>query len=159
MEREQKIHRLFQISVLLKGLHAAVELASGLLVLIVSARTITQVLTALTGDELAEDPHDLVAHYLFQLGQHLSVGEKQFGGIYLLSHGVVNMALVVGLLANKLWAYPASLGILSGFVVYQLYRFSHTHAIGLIVLTLFDLLVLGLIWHEYKLMRRKNTSG
>ena len=29
------------------------------------------------------------------------------------------------------------------------------HGIGLIVLTLFDLVVMFLIWHEYKLVRRQ----
>jgi uncharacterized membrane protein len=159
MDREKKIHRLFEISVLLKGLHAALELASGFLILFVSTGTIARVLTALTQDELAKDPHDMVARYLFQMGQHLSVGAKQFGALYLLSHGIVNMALVAGLLANRIWAYPASLAILGAFAGYQVYRFTHTHAAGLIVLTLFDLLVLWLIWHEYSLMRRRRASG
>jgi uncharacterized membrane protein len=38
--------------------------------------------------------------------------------------------------------------------VYQLYRFSYTHGVGLIALTVFDILVMGLVWHEYSLMRR-----
>ena len=62
--------------------------------------------------------------------------------------------LVIGLLKNKLWAYPASLIALGLFVLYQLYRFSYTHGAGLIVLTVFDLLVMSLIWHEYRLVRR-----
>jgi uncharacterized membrane protein len=74
-----------------------------------------------------------------------------------LTHGIINMGLVVGLLANRLWAYPASLAILGAFVFYQVYRFTHTHALGLIMLTLFDLLVLWLIWHEYSLMRQRRA--
>jgi len=71
-----------------------------------------------------------------------------------LSHGIVKLALVAGLLANRLWAYPASLAVMSLFIVYQLYRFSFTHSAGLIVLSLFDGVVMVLIWHEYRLMRR-----
>jgi uncharacterized membrane protein len=70
------------------------------------------------------------------------------------SHGVVKLALVVGLLRNKLWAYPASLIALGLFIVYQLYRYSYTHGIGLIVLTAFDVFVMWLIWHEYRLVRQ-----
>jgi uncharacterized membrane protein len=154
MEKENKLHRLFEISILLKGLHAALELLSGALLLFVSRGTIVDILAYLTQNELAEDPHDLIAHYLYQLGQHLSVGAKTFGALYLLSHGAVNMALVAGLLAGKLWAYPAALIVLSAFAGYQVYRFTHTHAVGLIVLTLFDLLVLWLVWREYRLVRR-----
>jgi len=39
------------------------------------------------------------------------------------------------------------------FIVYQLYRFSHTHGAGLIALTVFDIFVMGLIWHEQRLIR------
>ena len=67
---------------------------------------------------------------------------------------MVKLALVIGLLKGKLWSYPASLIVLGLFIVYQLYRFSYTHGAGLIVLTILDVVVMGLIWHEYRLMRR-----
>jgi uncharacterized membrane protein len=43
------------------------------------------------------------------------------------------------------------------FVVYQLHRFTVTHAILLIPLSLFDLVVIGLIWLEYR--RTDNGIG
>ena len=58
----------------------------------------------------------------------------------------------------ELWAYPVSLVVLGLFIVYQLYRFSYTHGVGLIVLTVFDVIVMGLIWHEYRLVRLHLTS-
>jgi uncharacterized membrane protein len=48
---------------------------------------------------------------------------------YLLSHGLVKVLLVAGLLREKLWAYPASLIVLSAFIAYQTYRYSSTHSI------------------------------
>ena len=48
---------------------------------------------------------------------------------------------------------------MSLFVLYQLYRFSYTHGFGLIVLTVFDVIVMILIWHEYGLMRRHLPHG
>jgi uncharacterized membrane protein len=62
------------------------------------------------------------------------------------------------LIRNKLWAYPASLLVLGLFSAYQLYRFSYTHSVGLIVLTVFDVIVMELIWHEYRLVSRNLTS-
>ena len=47
---------------------------------------------------------------------------------------------------------------MSLFIVYQLYRYVDTHAFDLVVLTVFDLIVIGLIWHEYRLMRRHGRS-
>src|ERR1700730_7608209 len=46
------------------------------------------------------------------------------------------------------------IGILTLFIIYQIYRFYDTQSLGLIVLTVFDLFVMVLIWHEYGLMRR-----
>jgi uncharacterized membrane protein len=92
------------------------------------------------------------------LAQNLTVSTQRFYAFYLLSHGVIKLLLVAGLLRKKLWAYPASLLVLGLFIVYQLYRFSYTHGIGLIVLTVFDVIVMGLIWHEYQMVRRHLTS-
>jgi uncharacterized membrane protein len=107
---------------------------------------------------LIEDPNDFVATHLLSLAQNLTVGTQRFYAFYLLSHGVIKLLLVAGLLGKKLWAYPASLVVLGLFIVYQLYRFSYTHGVGLIVLTVFDVIVMGLIWHEYQMVRRHLTS-
>jgi uncharacterized membrane protein len=66
----------------------------------------------------------------------------------------VKLFLVAGRLRNKLWAYPASLVVMGLFIVYQIYRFSYTHGWGLIVLSVFDIVVIWLIWHEYRVVRR-----
>jgi uncharacterized membrane protein len=151
---EHRIHQIFQLSVLLKGAHAAIECVGGVALALVSTSTITDLVYALTQEELIEDPKDLIATHLRIMAEQFSVGTKHFYAFYLLSHGVVKLLLVVGLLRNKLWSYPASLIVLGLFIVYQLYRFSYAHGIGLIVLTVFDIFVMGLIWHEYGLVRR-----
>ncbi len=38
------------------------------------------------------------------------------------------------------------------FIAYQMYRFSYTHSIGLLVLTVFDLFVVWLVWKEYRVV-------
>jgi uncharacterized membrane protein len=151
---EHRIRQIFRISVLLKGAHAAIECVGGMALALISTTTIVNWVNALTQDELIEDPNDFLATHLLTWAQGFSVETKHFYAFYLLSHGLVKLLLVVGLLRNKLWSYPASLAILGLFIIYQLYRFSYTHGMGLIVLTVFDVLVMGLIWHEYNLIRR-----
>jgi uncharacterized membrane protein len=151
---ERRIHRVFEISILLKGAHSLIECIGGLALAFVSTSTITNLVKALTQHELSENPNDFVAGHLMGLAQNFTVGTQHFYAFYLLSHGLIKVFLVIGLLRNKLWAYPVSLVVLGLFIVYQLYRFSHTHGFGLIVLTFFDVLVIGLIWHEYRLVRR-----
>jgi uncharacterized membrane protein len=155
---ERRIHQIFEISVLLKGAHALIECIGGLILAFVSTSAITRLVNALTQEELIEDPNDFIAAHLLSLAQNFTVSTQRFYALYLLSHGVIKAFLVIGLLRNKLWAYPVSLVVLGLFIVYQLYRFSYTHGFGLIVLTVFDVFVVGLIWHEYRLVRRYLTS-
>jgi uncharacterized membrane protein len=58
------------------------------------------------------------------------------------------------LLKQKLWAYPSAVIVFGAFIVYQLYRFTLTHSIGLIALSLFDLVVIWLIHLEYRALKR-----
>jgi uncharacterized membrane protein len=151
---ENRIHRIFQVSVLLKGAHAVIECIAGVALAFVSTDTIANLVNELTQDELVQDPNDFIATHLLALAQNFSVETKHFYAFYLLIHGIVKLLLVVGLLRNKLWSYPASLIVLGLFIVYQLYRFSYTHGAGLVVLTVFDIVVMILIWHEYRLVQR-----
>ena len=146
---------LFRSSVLLKGLDAVFEIAGGITLWLINPSFIVRWTAILTQDEIAEDPHDLVANYLRHAASHLSVSGEHFMAIYLLSHGMIKMFAVVALLKNKLWGYPLSIVIFGGFIVYQIYRFTVTGGIGLIALTVFDLVVIWLIWLEYRAVKSR----
>lgn len=151
---EHRIHQAFRISVILKGLHAITEIAGGLVFYLISAPTILHWVNLLTQDELTEDPRDFVANHLLAAAQHLTGATQSFYAFYLITHGLIKVVLVMGLLREKLIAYPLSLIALGAFIVYQLYRYSYTHSFGLILLTIFDLIVIVLVWHEWRLLRR-----
>jgi uncharacterized membrane protein len=155
---ERRIHRIFEVSVLLKGAHAVIECLGGLALALVSTTSIVGWVNRLTQDELIEDPNDFIATHLLSMAQEFSVNTKNFYAFYLLSHGIIKLALVVGLLRNKLWSYPTSLAVLALFIVYQIYRFYYTQSVGLVVITVFDVFVMVLIWHEYRLMRRHDLT-
>lgn len=148
----------FRVGVWLKGLDAILEIIGGVALLLVSPAFILRVVAFLTQDELAEDPRDLVANYVLHVARHLSVGTVHFAAFYLLAHGVVKVALVVALLKRVLSAYPISVIVFGAFIAYQMYRFTLTHSAGLIALSIFDLLVIGLIWLEYQALRREGAS-
>jgi uncharacterized membrane protein len=155
---EHRVHQFFQVSVLFKGAHALLECFGGIMLALVSTSSIVNFVNAITQDELIRDPNDFVASHLLALARNFSVQTQHFYAFYLLSHGLLTALLVVGLLRNALWSYPASLIVLALFVVYQLYRFSYTHGVGLFILSFFDVVVMGLIWHEYSLMRRHGAT-
>jgi len=152
--RERRIHQVFVVSVLAKGLHALLEIASGVALYLVSTETIVRKINGWSYDELLENRHDWIASHLLQFSQNFSVQEHHFYAFYLLSHGLINIVLVIGLLREKLWAYPASIAVFSLFIAYQLYRYSYTQDIALILLSIFDLFVILLAVHEYRLLRK-----
>lgn len=144
------LDRTFEVSIILKGLDGVLEVVGGLVLLLISPATINHLLTTLTQHELSEDPHDIVATHVLRAAHGLTHSATTFGGLYLLSHGVVKIVLVTALLRNKLWAYPWLIGFLGIFVIYQLYRIALAPSVGLIALTVFDLFVMWLTWREYQ---------
>jgi uncharacterized membrane protein len=153
LHRDRLVHLLFDISVISKGADGALEIVGGAVLLFISPMTIHGLVRVLTQHELSEDPHDLVATYLFNSTQHLSDGARTFAATYLLWHGVVKVALVSALLLKRRWAYPAAITAFSLFLAYQLYRYSHTHAPELVVLSVVDAFVIALTWLEYRRLR------
>jgi uncharacterized membrane protein len=152
--QEKRIHQIFVASVLFKGAHALIEIVSGIGLYLVSAATIVRTITGWSYDELAEDRHDWIASHMLDFARHFSVADHDFYAFYLLSHGLVKAVLVWGLLREKLWAYPGSFAVFGAFIAYQLYRYTFTHEIALIVLSIFDLFVIYLAVHEYRLLRK-----
>jgi uncharacterized membrane protein len=155
---ERRIHQLFEVSVWLKGAHALIECIGGILLYLVTTDTIAAWVNMITQDELIEDPNDFLAGHLSQMASQFSVASKEFYAFYLLSHGLIKLLLVIGLLRGKLWSYPASLAALGAFMVYQVYRYSYTHSPGLLALTVFDAVVMVLIWHEWRVVRRHGAG-
>ncbi len=147
---EKDILYLFEFSVIIKGIHAVIEIIGGFLVLFISQNFVIQTIVNFTQDELAEDSKDFLANYLLHAAQNFSINSKHFVAFYLLSHGIIKGVLVIALLKKKLWAYPVSIFVFSLFIVYQIVRYSDTHSIWLILFTIFDAIVIWLIWHEYK---------
>jgi uncharacterized membrane protein len=149
---------LFRLSISLKGAHAVLEILGGLALLFTKPDAILRIVALLTQDELVEDPNDLVANYALHLAQALTLRSEHFATWYLLSHGVVKLLLVSALLRAKLWAYPVSMIVFGVFIGYQVYRYTFTHFPLLVALSVFDGLVIWLIWLEYQALRRHATS-
>ena len=139
----------FRFSLTVKGLHALLEMILGIAILEVNPQVMNRFALTLLNPELSEDSGDFVATHLLRAFQQLAAGGKHFASLYLLSHGLVKIVLVVALFRNKLWAYPTMIVALSAFVFYQGYRFILTHSLFMIFLTLFDLVVIVLTWLEY----------
>jgi uncharacterized membrane protein len=152
--RKQTLHTLFLVSVWIKGIAGLVETVAGTLCFFVTPGILKSFVVLLTAPELSEDPDDWIATTLSHAVQHISADSMLFAAAYLIVHGLIKLFLVQSLLLGRLWAYPLSLWFLAAFIVYQCYRYLHTHSISLVLLTVLDLAVVFLIWREYQSRRQ-----
>jgi len=150
MRPSRLTHLLFDISAISKGVDGVLEVIGGTILFFIKPAQIHTVVRLLTQHELSRDPHDRIANMLLNGEQHLTVGTQVFAASYLLWHGAIKVVLVTALLLQKRWAYPAAIAAFTLFLVYQLYRYSHTFAPTLLALSVMDVVVIVLTWLEYR---------
>jgi uncharacterized membrane protein len=159
--REQRLHRFFEITLLLKAAFAAGEIVAAIGVYVVPLSAVSRFVGAVTHAEMMRHAPASVAAHLADWAQSLSVSTKDFVAFYLLSHGAVKLWVIAGLLRERLWYYPLALVIFAAFILYQLHRYTLTHSVSLLLITVIDLVVIALTWHEYRYLRghRSVRSG
>ncbi|MCP4386294.1 MAG: DUF2127 domain-containing protein [Hyphomicrobiales bacterium] len=154
--RETIIRRVFRFSLVLKAVHAVIFLLAGLALQLASSDEILRLARAVTRHALERDPDNHVANLLLHLAQSFSIDRQDTAVIYLLSHGVVELFLVVAIWRKRPWAYPLFMAALALLVAYQCYELILGFSWLLAWLTVFDTTVIWLIWHEY---RRERATG
>jgi uncharacterized membrane protein len=149
---EKQYRKAFVVSLAIKAITAVTQVILGFVLLFTTK--VTEIIIFLTRNELIEDPTDFFAVRVNDI-LPLTAHTQFVGALYLLVHGFIKVFLIWGLLKNKLWAYPASLVFIGIIVFYQFISLVPHHPVVLIILTLFDIGVAFLIWHEYRYLQRK----
>ena len=147
---EHVVYEFFLWSVLAKGAISLAEVAAGAAVLFIPPSRIVALGTFL----LNYLPISSVQSALMTEIAKYTTGAVLFVALYLLSRGLIKAVLIGALLKNLLWAYPASLVVLAGFVCYQLYQIVTSHSIIVLAINLFDLVVMYFIWREWRIVVR-----
>lgn len=141
-----KLDRAFEISLLLKGLDGLLETVSGFLFLFVKPELVMRLAHGVVGYH----PTNFISEHILKSAQNFSKGTAVFAALYLMSHGVVKLVLVVEILREHLWAYIGLIVVTSGFIIYQLYHIFFTRpSFSFISLTIFDFIVVYLTIKEY----------
>jgi uncharacterized membrane protein len=155
---QRQIHRMFEIALILKALHSLLEILGGLLLASVGTGTLLRIAKLVTRGELIEDPNDLIANYILHAAQNFSLSAKAAAVFFLLSHGMVKLVLVLSVMKGFSWAYPAFMLALALLIGIQSYQLWHHVSLLLAVVTIFDLIVLALTWHEYQMVRTSQSG-
>jgi uncharacterized membrane protein len=147
--RKWLLHESFRAGITLKGIDGILETIGGVILWFVHASALNRAARIFLRHDLPFDRHEFVTNHLFQATQHLATA-RHFIAVYLVLHGLIKAVLVTALWFDALWAYPLTIAVFSVFSGYQLYRFTHTHSLALILLTILDALIIYLTWREYR---------
>ena len=148
------IDKVFEVVILIKSFFGFFEVLAGTILAISGRLIINNVIVALTQQEITEDPKDFFANLLISTSSNLSAGTHLFAVIYLIFHGVVNIFLVIALSKNKTWAFRWAVGAFGFFIIYQFFRYFHTHSLLLLFLTIFDIFIVLVILLEYNIKKK-----
>ena len=120
------------------------------MLIFVPSKVAMDIIGFVTQRELFEDPNDLLANYLVHETNALWTSSHTFAILFLTTHAVIKLSIVIGLLKNFRWAYPFSAIALVAMILYQAVSLVLNFGFGMLLITLFDIFILWLIWHEYK---------
>jgi uncharacterized membrane protein len=147
--RKWLLHRGFRAGITLKGIDGILEAVAGAILWFVHASALNRFARIVLRHDLPFDRHEFVTIHLFRATQNLATA-RHFVAVYLVLHGVIKAALVTALWFDALWAYPLTIAVFAVFSGYQLYRFTHTHSLALLFITILDALIIYLTWWEYR---------
>jgi uncharacterized membrane protein len=145
--------RVFYIGIILKGIDGVIELFTAIALFFINPDQIHQLVALATREELAQDPHDFLANLLLNNAGHISRDAITFLIVYLLIHAAVKLVAVLGIILKRMWAYPFALVTLSLLTLYQFYKIAIKPSVGMILLTILDIIVIWMIAREYGRIR------
>ncbi|MBI3572009.1 DUF2127 domain-containing protein [Candidatus Kaiserbacteria bacterium] len=157
--REHPRFSLFGFGLVLKAIEGALEIVGAFIVLIVPSMFVVRVIEFVTAGELAADPNDFVAIHLRSLAHSFAVHSHYFIALYLVLHGVVKLALVLGVAAGKRLAYPLFILALGVFGSYEAYRGIVTGNLLLDFFAVLDTVMILLTAYEYRAQLAHSSSG
>lgn len=159
LSRESLLSKTFHAGITLKGIDGLLEIIGGVLLWFINPSELSEIVRFIFQHELSRDPHDWIGLHVLHATEKLANADPVFASLFLFSHGITKAALVTCLWMNKLWAYPLTIAVFAAFSVYQMYRYTHTHSVWLLVLTVFDVVLIYLTWAEYKVQEGKLAAN
>ncbi len=145
---------LFRFGMFWRIGYGTIRLVVGLILLRHIGTPLSDVFARAFRSEFFEEPRE---HFINTVGpfvHHFSFEITYFLAIYLIFWGLVDVFLSVQLLRLKLWAFPVTMWLIALFIVYEIYRYTHTHSVILLGIIIIDVGLIWLINGEYGRVKR-----
>jgi len=152
---EKDYHELFRIGILVKAVDGFIEVCAGIFFYFIGYTRINAILFFVFHSEIVESPRDAFWQFFIDQWHSISLSSNSFWGLLFFAHGALKFALSIALLKNRLWAYPTAAIIFILFVGYEIYTLVSQPSLFLWCITIFDAVVVGLILHEYRHLKKK----
>jgi uncharacterized membrane protein len=144
-----QLKRLFDATLIIKGVAAVFDLAAAAIIFSTGSERVAQFFAQVTTYMTHFDKDSFFSNYVLSHNT-LSYGSVMFVAGYLFFHGVINIILVEGIWFRRQWAYMRAMRILIFFVLYQSIRLAFVFSYWLFAVTLYDLMVIMLMYNEYR---------
>jgi uncharacterized membrane protein len=142
--------RLFRYTMWWKICYGALRLAFGVAMLRLVGQPLLDALAVIMSHELESGPNDILFSLMSRVLMHHDFYVTYFLAGHFIFWGIIDIVLSVNLLKDKLWAFPVTIYLIIGFMVYEVFRFSHTHSLVLLGVMLLDAFVLYVTIKEYR---------
>ncbi|MCF7815636.1 MAG: DUF2127 domain-containing protein [Candidatus Pacebacteria bacterium] len=148
---------LFHLSMWWRIFYGFIRIVLGFILLNHIGSSFTDILTSVMAHEIVQDPADVLFLFIYQLIENHSFTVTYFVSCYLLFWGSIDIFLSSLLLKHKLWAFPVSMVLIALFIVYGIFRLTHTHSLVLLSVIIADIIILYLIHKEHYNLKKSIT--
>ena len=140
----------FKLAMYWRILYGAMRICGGVWLWHMIGKPVTELLPYILHEDPAFSSGRPVSHFLHSLLSEHGLHITYFVAIYLIFWGVVDIFISIALLLQQIWAFPVSMIVIIGFLIYAIFRLAHTHSLMLFGIICLDTFILSLIYKEYK---------
>lgn len=154
-------HLAYLVTIGIKGFDGLIETILGLVLLFIGKTRLNTFALHITAPEITGHPVTHTGHMIRHGADSLMHASAAFVITYLLVHGLLKTGIAISLIRERSpWIFPVSVVILSGFVIFMLYKLTLHWSLWLLALALFDLLTIALVLNEWRNFRKMpETAG
>ncbi len=146
-------HTLFQFAMWWRILYGFLRVFVGVTFLRLNGHQLSELTYTLIAHEVTGKRGDAVLEHIYAFLEIHDVTVTYFIALYFLFWGSVEIVLAFCLLKRIEYAFPVTMGLIMLFLVYGVFRYTHTHSFVLLCVLIIDVGILYLINREYQNLR------
>ena len=139
------LHELFLATLLIKGSLARANALAGLGLVMTANHAILSLVGWPTRNRIAQGPGDAMARRMERAVRAFPIETRHFHAFCLL---MLAMAMVILLARHVIWAHPAVVALLLGFIACQLQHWSLAPSPPLLILSALGAIIIALVIRE-----------